>query len=188
MPARPMTRGSNVALTRELPGLTGVVVGVQLASSEPVLTANLVLATLLCDASSRVLSDEHVVFFNQLTEPSMSVTQLMSVLGPDTDQVEVDLTDVPPEVERIAFVAYLNPGTGSRRTLGQLREARVRVLSLADDGELVRSENLATGLTTETGLVLAELYRHGVDWKFKVVGQGYATGIEGIAADYGVTL
>jgi len=188
MPSRPMTRGSNVALTREIPGLSGVVVGVQLASPEPVLTANLVLATLLCDTSSRVLSDEHVVFFNQLSEPSMSVTQLTSVLGPDSDQVEVDLRDVPPDVAHIVFVVYLNPGTGSRRTLGQLREARVRVLNLADESELVRSESLAGGLTSETGLVLAELYRHGEDWKFKVVGQGYESGIEGIAADYGVRL
>lgn len=188
MPARPMTRGSNVALTREIPGLTGVVVGVQLASPEPVLADNLVLATLLCDASSRVLSGEHFVFFNQLTEPSLSVTQLTSALGTDDDQVEVDLAAVPADVERIVFVAYINPGIGARRTLGQLREARVRVLNLADDTELIRSESLAAGLSGETALVLAELYRHGTDWKFKVVGQGYTSGIEGIAADYGVPL
>lgn len=188
MPARPMTRGSNVALTREIPGLTGVVVGVQLTSTEAVLSDNLVLATLLCDSSSRVLSHEHVVFFNQLSEPAMSVTQLTMVLGDDRDQVEVDLAAVPDDVARIVFVAYINPGIGARRSLGQLREARVRVLNLANDAELVRSESLAPGLTSETGLVLAELYRHGRDWKFKVVGQGYTTGIEGIAADYGVPL
>jgi len=183
-----MTRGANVALTREIPSLTGVVLGVTLSSNEPVLNDNLVVATLLCDARSRVLSDEHMVFFNQLTEPDLSVTQLRRVLGSDTEQVEVDLPAVPAEVQRIVVVAYINEGLGLRRTLGQLREAHVRVLDLSDDRELVRSENLAHALTDETGLVLGELYRHGTDWKFKVIGQGYADGIAGIAADHGIPL
>jgi len=36
--------------------------------------------------------------------------------------------------------------------------------------------------------VLAELYRHAGDWKFKVIGQGYAEGILGIARDFGIRL
>ena len=186
--ARPMIRGANVALTREIPSLTGVVLGVTLTSAEPLVIDNMVVATLLCDADSRVLSDEHVVFFNQLTAPDMSVQQLERALGSDIEQVEVDLHAVPPEVSRILVVAYINEGIAARRTLGQLREARVRVLDAANDAELVRSEDLAPVLTTETGLVLAELYRHGRDWKFKVIGQGYANGIRGIAADHGIDL
>ncbi|AEE44357.1 TerD family protein [Cellulomonas fimi] len=189
MPARPMTRGSNVALTREIPGLTGVVLAVALASPEPVLNDNLVVATLLCDASSRLPSREHVVFFNQLTSPELSVAQLEKARSRgDLEQVEVDLGGVPADVARIVVVAYINEGLGHRRALGQLREARVRVLDLANDTELVSSENLAPALSNETGLVLAELYRHGGDWKFKVVGQGYPDGIAGILRDHGQPL
>jgi tellurium resistance protein TerD len=183
-----MKRGMNVALTREIPTLTGVVIGVRLVATEPVLVDNLVVATLLCDASSRVLSDEHFVFFNQLSTPDLSVEQLRRAVGADTEQIEVDLPKVPEEVQRIVVVAYVNEGTPQRRQLGQLREAMVRVLDQRDDAELVRSENLAPALSTETGLVLAELYRFGGDWKFKVIGQGYAEGITAMAADYGVTL
>jgi tellurium resistance protein TerD len=183
-----MKRGMNVALTREIPNLTGVALGVRLVATEPVLVDNLVVATLLCDASSQVLSDEHVVFFNQLTSPDLSVAQLTQAVGGDTEQLEVDLPQVPDDVHRIVVVAYVNEGTPARRQLGQLREAVVRVLDLKDDTELVRSENLAPVLSTETGLVLAELYRHGADWKFKVIGQGYADGIRGIAHDYGIAL
>jgi tellurium resistance protein TerD len=183
-----MKRGMNVALTREIPTLTGVVIGVRLVATEPVLVDNLVVATLLCDATSRVLSDDHFVFFNQLSTPDLSVEQLRRAVGGDTEQVEVDLPKVPEEVQRIVVVAYVNEGTPQRRQLGQLREAMVRVLDLRDNAELVRSENLAPLLTTETGLVLAELYRHGGDWKFKVIGQGYADGIRAMAEHYGVTL
>jgi tellurium resistance protein TerD len=184
-----MKRGANVALTREIPGLTGVVLGVRWNSgSETVLNDNLVMATILCDADSRALSDEHFVFFNQLASPELSVQQLETALGGDQEQVEIDLAAVPSDVERIVVVLYINDGPAQRRTLGQLRSCELRVLNLADNAELVRSENLAQVLDSETALALGEIYRLGSDWKFKVLGQGYSKGIAGIAADYGLSL
>ncbi len=76
------------------------------------LTDNLVVATILCDSASQALSDEHFVFFNQLSSPDLSVTQREQALGGDTEQVEIDLADVPAEVERIVVVAL--PQRGSR--------------------------------------------------------------------------
>jgi tellurium resistance protein TerD len=184
-----MSRGANVALTREIPGLSQIVVGVTWnAGAERLLEDNLVLATVLCDAGSKALSAEHFVFFNQLTSPDLSVSRLESALAGDKEQVEIDLPDVPPEVARIVVVVYLNDGTAQRRTLGQLREITVCVREGPSNRELVRSENLAPALSTETALVLGEVYRHGGDWKFKVAGEGYASGIAGIASDYGLPL
>ncbi len=184
-----MKRGSNVALTREIPSLTGLVLGVRWdAGAETALTDNLVVATILCDENSKALSDEHFVFFNQLTEPSMTVSQLEKAMGPDAEQIEIHLNAVPPEVSRIVVVMYLNEGMGLRRSLGRLRECVLRVLNLADNAELVRSENLANSLDGETAMSLGEVYRHQGGWKFKVIGEGYSTGIAGLAKDYGITL
>ncbi len=187
--AGPMKRGANVALTQEIPGLTGVVLGIRWnAGAEQVLAENLVAATILCNAQSRAPSEEFFVFFNQLTSPQMSVQQLEQALGDDREQVEVDLAEVPPEIHRIVVAVYINDGPGARRTLGQLRDCSIRVLNLAGGRELVRSENLAPALRSETAILLGELYRHSSGWKFKVIGQGYDDGIKGIAADYGVPL
>ena len=184
-----MRRGANVALTREIPGLTGLVVGVRWnVGAEAAVADNLVLATILCDAAGRALSDRHFVFFNQLSSPELSVHQLEQALGEDQEQVEVDLTLVPSEVERLAFVLYLNEGPTQRRTLRQLRSCVIRVLNLADYSELVRSEDLAPGLAEETSLVLGEVYRHDGGWKFKVLGQGYSRGIVQVLADYGLSV
>ncbi|MCW2538953.1 MAG: stress protein [Frankiales bacterium] len=184
-----MIRGSNVALTQEIPSLRSIVLGVEFtAGAEKVLTNNLVVATILCDHAGRALSDEHFVFFNQLSSPDESVAQRDAALGEDNEQIEVDLPSVPPDVERIVVVMYLNEGIAQRRSLGQLRSCRIRVLNAVDNAELVRSEDLAPMLTSETALVLGELYRHGVEWKFKVIGDGYSKGIVGIATDYGITL
>lgn len=184
-----LKRGANVALTQEIPNLRGVVIGARFAAgAEKALLDNLVLATILGDAAGHALSAEHFVFFNQLAAPDLSVRQLEEALGEDTEQVEIDLADVPASVERIVFVAYLNDPASARRTLGQLRDCTVRVLDLADNTELVRSENLATALGPETALTLGELYRQGKNWKFKVVGEGYAHGLAGVAEDYRVPL
>ena len=184
-----LKRGANVALTREIPNLTGVVLGVRMnPGAEQLVADNLVVATILCDASGKALSDEHFVFFNQLASPDLSVRQMEEVLGRDTEQIEIDLDQVPAQIARIVIVVYLNEGTAKRRSLGQLRECVIRVLNLAGNTELVRSEDLAPDLSRETALALGEMYRHDGGWKFKVIGQGYATGIAGIATDYGVTL
>jgi tellurium resistance protein TerD len=184
-----MTRGANVPLTREIPGLRNIVVGVAWnAGAEPVLQDNLVMAAILCDQANKAISAEHFVFFNQLTSPDLSVSQVEKAMAGDQEQVEIDLPDVPPDVARIAFALYVNEGIAARRTLGQLRQLSVAVRDATDNRELVRSENLAPALTSETALVLAEVYRHRTDWKFKVVGEGYTSGIAGIASDYGLPL
>jgi tellurium resistance protein TerD len=189
VPVAQLKRGANVALTREIPGLTGLVVGVHWdAGRETVLDRNLVFAALLCDEHGRVRSDADLVFFNQMASPELSVHQLEQALGGDDEQVEIDLRGVPGEVQRIVFVLYVNDGPGARRTLGQLRGLTIRVLNLAGNAELIRSEDLAPALREETALVLGEVYRHDGGWKFRVLGDGYANGIAGIAADYGIAL
>ncbi|MEV6135041.1 TerD family protein [Nocardia sp. NPDC051990] len=44
----------------------------------------------------------------------------------------------------------------------------------------------STGATTETAFVLGELYRRQGAWKFRAVGQGYATGLAGLATEFGI--
>jgi tellurium resistance protein TerD len=184
-----MKRGANVALTREIPGLSGLVLGISWnAGGERVLDENLVFAAILLDADGHARDDRDFVFFNQLTSPDQSVQQLEQALGGDKEQIEVDLAAVPADIDRIAVVLYINDGPGQRRTLGQLRSCVVRVLNAADNKELVRSEELASAFSTETAVALGEVYRHDDGWKFRVLGQGYAKGIAGIATDYRIPL
>jgi tellurium resistance protein TerD len=184
-----MRRGANVSFTREIPGLRTVVLGTDWdAGSETVLGENLVTAALLTGHDDRVLSDRHFVFFNQLHSPDLSVAAMAEAVGSDDDQIEIDLPDVPPEVEHVVAVLYVNEGPGPRRTLGQLKRLQLRLLDARDNREIVRSEDLAPGLGAETAIVLGEIYRHTDGWRFKVVGQGYANGLAGVARDFGLTL
>jgi tellurium resistance protein TerD len=184
-----MKRGANVALTREVPGLKALVLGMSWnAGAERVLDDNLVFAAILCGTGGRARSDKDFVFFNQLSSTEQSVQQLEQIMGDDREQIEVDLTSVPADVEHIVVVLYVNEGPGQRRTLGQLRSCVIRVVNAADNRELIRSEDLAPAFSSETAVVLGEVYRHDNGWKFKVLGQGYAQGISAVATDYGIPL
>lgn len=184
-----MAKGANVALTREVPGLKGVVVGVDWdAGAARFLHDSLTLLTVLCGSDRKALSQNHVVHFNQMVSADLSTGQVEQAMGGDDEQVEVDLAGVPDEVQRIVFVLYVNEGGGGRRTLGQLKRLVVRVLDLDSGNSLVSTDDLVPGLGGETALSLIELYRHSGEWKLRVLGAGYSDGLKGVARDFGVSL
>ncbi|MFC8596840.1 TerD family protein [Isoptericola sp. NPDC057191] len=187
MPA--LQRGANVALTRETPGLEQVVVGIAWdTTTDPALADNIRLAAILCGPGGMARSADDLVYFNQLVSSDLAVAVEEKPTPADLEQIEVDLPLVPADVERIAFVLHLNEGSPKRRTLHQLRSCVVRVLDGRTGSPLVRSVDLTDELTTQSAVVLGELYRHREDWKFRVVGQGHASGIVGLARQFGLPL
>ncbi|MFJ8790737.1 TerD family protein [Streptomyces sp. NPDC102462] len=181
----PLTKGGNVALGRQAPGLTAVTVGLGWQANTGY---DLDASALLCDGSGKVPSDEHFVFFNNLSSPDGSVRHSGGggPVGPDDQQIHVDLDRVPADVSKIVFPVSLYEGAARGQSFGQVHRAHIRVLDRHGGAELTRYDLAAGGLSDETALVFGELYRHGAEWKFRAVGQGYASGLAGIAADYGV--
>ena len=101
--------------------------------------------------------------------------------------MDVDLAAVPPEIETITFPVSIYDADARSQSFGQVRNAFIRVINQADNSELARYD-LSEDASTETAMVFGELYRSGEEWKFKAVGQGYASGLAGIARDYGVNV
>ncbi|MFB7736778.1 TerD family protein [Streptomyces sp. NPDC056112] len=181
----PLTKGGNVSLSKQAPGLTAVTVGLGWQADAGY---ELDASALLCDASGKVLSERHFVFFNNLSSPDGSVRHSGggSPVGGDDQRIDVDLTRVPAEITKVVFPVSLYEGAARGQTFGRVQRAHIRVLDQEGGAELARYDLAAGGLAGETALVFGELYRHGAEWKFRAVGQGYASGLAGIAADYGV--
>lgn len=183
----PLPRGANITLTREIPGLSTAVVGIRWdTGGDEALAADLVGAAMLCDEHRRIISDRHFVFFNQLVSPDASVARRDELLDGDDEQIEIALAAVPAEVARIVALLYLNEGSPTHRSIGQLRSCVVRILDGDTRAELIRSEDLAAALSGETALVLGELYRHPDGWRFRVIGQGFANGLDGVVESFGI--
>ncbi len=166
-----LTKGANAPLSAR-----SVVVTLSW-QGRPGLDADL-SALLLAAATGKVRSDDDLVFYNQPTGPG--VQHLGKTAGATTtDRVQVDTDRLPADVDRVVVAASADGGT-----FGQLGALSVTV---SDGGtELVRYD--IRDATTETALVFVELYLRGGQWKVRAVGQGYDTGLGGLATDFGVTV
>ncbi len=180
-----LVAGANAALTAENPGLDHVVVGMgwdSIPSNGP--QAELVPFALMCDASGEAVSNDHLVFFNQLVSADASMT---FVGDGDQEQIDVQLGLVPAEITKIIFLAYVDPEFRGQGTFGSVRSAHIRVAT-AENRELVRFNLGMDHLESVTAMIFGELYRHRDDWKFRALGQGYSTGLAGVAKDFGIAL
>jgi tellurium resistance protein TerD len=187
-----LSKGGNVSLTKEAPNLTAVVVGLGWdARTTTGADFDLDASALLTDEQGKVLSDQHFVFFNNLKSPDGSVEHTGDNLtgeGEGDDEViNVNLAGVPAEVVKIVFPVSIYDAETRQQSFGQVRNAYIRVLNAADQRELARYD-LTEDASTETAMVFGELYRHGGEWKFRAIGQGYASGLRGIAQDFGVNV
>ena len=137
-------------------------------------------AILLGRRRARSLSDEHFVFFNNLKSPDGSVEHTGDNLTGegegDDEQIKVNLAGVPADVDKIVFPVSIYDAESRSQNFGQVRNAFIRIVNQADGTELARYD-LSEDASTETAMVFGELYRNGAEWKFRAVGQGYASGL-----------
>ncbi|MET9552600.1 TerD family protein [Streptomyces sp. NPDC006645] len=185
-------KGGNVSLSKEAPGLTAVLVGLGWdARSTTGADFDLDASALLVNSAGRVLSDQHFIFYNNLKSPDGSVEHTGDNLtgegDGDDESLKVNLAGVPADVDKIVFPVSIHEAQSRGQSFGQVRNAFIRVVNQAGGAELARYD-LTEDASTETAMVFGELYRHGAEWKFRAVGQGYASGLAGIAADFGVNV
>ncbi|MEO3784431.1 TerD family protein [Actinocorallia sp. B10E7] len=172
-PAMPLSKGANVPVPASS-------VRVELSwTSGPDADA-----TALLLAGGRVRGDDDMVFYNQPSHPSGAVRHEGKRPAPGggaVDTMFVDLARVEPQIDTIAVVASADRGTFS-----QYRNLHIRVLDAGGGTEFARFD--PSDATTETAFVLGELYRRQGAWKFRAVGQGYDSGLAGLATDFGITV
>ncbi|WP_300010838.1 TerD family protein [Pseudonocardia sp.] len=187
-----LAKGGNVSLSKEAPGLTSVIVGLGWdVRTTTGADHDLDASAILLGENGKVLSDAHFVFFNNLTSPDGTVEHTGDNLTGegegDDEALKVNLAAMAPEVEKIVFPVSIYDADNRRQNFGQVTNAFIRVVNEADQREITRFD-LTEDASTETAMVFGELYRHQGEWKFRAVGQGYASGLAGIARDFGVNV
>ncbi|MFF8376222.1 TerD family protein [Streptomyces sp. NPDC015661] len=144
-------------------------------------------SALLLGPSGRVRSDEDFVFYNQPRHPSGLVRRLPKkrVAEGLTDTVEADLAGLDVSVDRVVIAASSDGGTF--RSVSDLRILLYDAVGGSEHEPLALFDVTAeTG--EETAVICGELYRRGDGWKFRAVGQGYPTGLVGLATDFGISV
>ena len=189
-----LTKGGNISLTKEAgpAGLSAVTVGLGWDARTTTGTEfDLDASAIAVGTDNKVVSPEHFVFYNNLKSPEGSIEHTGDNLTGegegDDEQIKVTLSAVPATIDKIVFPVSIYEAAARQQSFGQVRNAFIRVVNQANNTELARYD-LSEDASTETAMVFGELYRNGTEWKFRAVGQGYASGLAGIATDYGVAL
>lgn len=173
-----LSKGANCEIPTELTRLRLVV-----SWSEADGPVEVDASALLLGSDTKVRSDDDFVFFNQSTSPDGSTRHLSRSENGDDDAHEtiaINLDDVPADVKTIAVTASIGEGT-----FGDLPGLSLRAL---DDVGSPFAVFEILGATTETAFLFGEVYRRGDAWKLRAVGQGWSTGLAGIASDFGVSI
>ncbi|MER7698116.1 TerD family protein [Streptomyces sp. NPDC096095] len=170
-----MQKGSNVPVPA---GAVRVELGWDVAPGAPDVDASALLLV-----AGKVRGDADFVFYNQPAHASGAVRHEGKRTAPDrvTDTLLVDFGKTEPAIERIVVAASADGGSFSR-----VSGLHVRITDAADGAELARFDS--TDATVETAFILGELYLRQGAWKFRAVGQGYSTGLEGLATDFGISV
>jgi tellurium resistance protein TerD len=176
--------GGNVSLSGANPMVSELVVGFGweiVSSNSP--AVELVPCAILCDKRGRAITDDSMVFFNQLSTPSGAVSY---VTQGDLEQIEVSLALIPVEVEKLVFVVYVDPDVRKPGTFASVRRAYIRIAD-RDDTDIARFALDRTD-GAENAMIFGEIYRYKGTWKFRAVGEGYVDGISGVARNFGLAL
>ena len=187
-----LSKGGNVSLSKEAPGLTSIVVGL---GWDPRATDGQAFdldgSVFLLNAGGKVRGDSDFIFYNNKTSSDGSVEHTGdNTTGAgegDDETVKIDLSKVPAEVDKIAVCVTIHEAETRNQNFGQVSKAYIRVLNQTGGAEIARYD-LSEDASTDTAMIFGEVYRHGSDWKFKAVGQGYAGGLAPLARNYGVNV
>ncbi|MEU4414908.1 TerD family protein [Nocardia salmonicida] len=187
-----LAKGGNVSLSKQTDNLTKVAVGLGWdVRTTTGADHDLDASALATGTNLKVLSDQHFIFYNNLRSPEGTIEHTGDNLtgegDGDDEIINVDLAATPPTITNIFFPVSIHDAQARGQSFGQIRNAYIRVTDANTGVELARYD-LSEDASTETAMVFGELYRHNNEWKFRAVGQGYASGLAGIARDYGVNL
>ena len=187
-----LVKGGNVSLTKEAPSMNVALVGLGWdARVTDGQAFDLDASVFLVGENGKVLSDSHFVFYNNTTSPDGAVQhQGDNRTGEgdgDDEQVKIDLTKVAADVKKLVFAVTIHEADSRKQKFGMVSNSFMRVVNNDNGAEIARFD-LSEDASTETAMIFGELYRHGAEWKFKAVGQGFAGGLAALATQHGINI
>jgi tellurium resistance protein TerD len=187
-----LAKGGNVSLSKEAPGLRTIRVGLGWdARVTDGSDFDLDASVYVLGENGKVRSDSDFIFFNNLSGAGGAVVhQGDNLTGEgegDDEVVIVKLDQLGPDVAKISFAVTIYEADQRRQNFGMVQNAFIRVVN-SDGGKEIARYDLSEDASTETAMIFGELYRHGGEWKFKAIGQGFSGGLSPLARSFGVSV
>ncbi len=183
-----LTKGQKVDLTKGNSSLKKLIIGLGWQSGVNV-DFDLDTEAFLLGNNGKVSSDNDFIFYGNLRHSSGCIEHkgdnLTGNTGGDAEQIMVDLSLVPGQVEKISFTATIYEAESRRQNFGMVRNAYIRVLNADNQQEILRYD-LGQQFSQETAIVVGEIYRYKGEWKFNAIGSGYQGGLSALCKSFGI--
>lgn len=182
--------GHAVNLSEDFPSLTkSMLIGLGWKPAETGADFDLDSTVLLLDQNKKPYTQgvpNGLIYFNHLKfGDNVIVHSADDLTGGSSDEgddetITVRLDKLPEEVAHV--VAFINIYDADNRgqKFGQVNDSYMRLVD-ADENEVIR-HSLKKEYADFTGVVLADIYRFGSEWKVKAIAQGVNGDINTIAA------
>ena len=186
-----LTKGQRVSLEKISPGLSEVFIGLgwDVKATDTGSDFDLDSSLFLLGANEKLISDNHFIFYNNLTspDPDKSVQHMgdnLTGIGEGDDEViKINLKKVPNDVQKILVTVTIHEAQQRHQNFGQVQNAFVRLVNAETQQEAVRYD-LVEDYSIETALIMAELYRKDGEWRLNAVGSGYQGGLQALLDRY----
>lgn len=188
-----LTKGQKISLSKECPGLSHFTLGLGWNPNKYVgsFDFDLDASVFLLGKNDKVTCDEDFIFYKNLDHPSGAIhhtgddkTGGNSEDG-DDEQIIIDLTKVPDNIQKIAFTATIYDAEERDQNFGQVSNAYARLVDNKTGKELLRYD-LGEEFSIETAIVVCEIYRHNGEWKYTAIGSGFSGGLGAICQNFGI--
>lgn len=182
-----LQQGENIALSQA--GITGTTVFSGISwFVRPDLQADIDVSAFLLNEHGKVSTDLDFVFYNQTEDPAKCVRlDTYPNNSEDRQLFSIALDRVPTHINKIVFAITIDGGEDNLQNLSCINELKIKLFEseYGDNSAIVFH---IPKVTKERSIVLGEIYSHQNNWKFKAIGQGFETGLDVLAAGYGVDL
>lgn len=187
-----LSKGSNISLSKTDPQLKNIHVGLSWdARSTDGSDFDLDASIFMVKADNKVRGDHDFIFYNQLKSTCGSVEHTGDNRTGDGDGddevINIALDKIPNEIAKIIVAVTIHDAEQRRQNFGQVRNASIRLLNKDTNNEVTRYD-LSEDSSVETAMIFGEIYRHGTEWKFRAVGQGYSGGLRALAIQHGIQM
>ena len=186
-----LSKGQKVDLTKGNPGLTKIMVGLgwDVNAFDSGSAFDLDAAAFLLGANGKCPTERDFIFYGNLKHSTGAVEHMGDNLtgegDGDDEQIRIDLTKVPANIQRIAFTVTIYEAESRRQNFGMVNNAFIRIFDETNGQEMLRYD-LGEDFSIETAAVFGELYKNNGEWKFNAIGSGYQGGLAALCANYGV--
>ena len=147
------------------------------------------LVIFMCNAQGSCISENHIVFYNNLQGPAQSVTHSgdnrTGIGDGDDESATINLANIPQDVEKLVVAVTIHEANVRHQNFGMVDNSYVRMVNTETNEEILKYD-LGEDFSIQTSVIFAEIYKHSGEWKFKAVGDGYDKELADLCIEYGL--